>query len=77
MSMVSKREQERTPRVRAMRSLTIIVAFLLSSVAWAKGPNILPATFNGWKLNQASVKTSSEPAAADPADFTVLKEYGF
>ena len=77
MSMVSKREQERTLRVRPMRSLTIIVAFFLSSVAWAKGPNILPSTFNGWKLNQASVKTSSDPAAADPADFTVLKEYGF
>lgn len=60
-----------------MRNSIITVALLLSSVAWAKDPTILPPTFNGWKLNQASVKAGSDPAVADPADFAVLKEYGF
>lgn len=65
-----------------MRKLIIIV-FVLCSFAWAKEPaaskstSILPATFNGWKLNSASVRGGADPAAADAADFAVLKEYGF
>jgi hypothetical protein len=62
---------------RRMRKSIITFAILLSSMAWAKNPNILPSTFNGWKLNPTSVKTSSDPTAADSADFAVLKEYGF
>jgi hypothetical protein len=60
-----------------MRYWIVTIALLLSSLAWAKGPSILPSSFNGWKLSPASVKTSSDPAAADAADFAVLKEYGF
>src|SRR5260370_10945051 len=60
-----------------MRYWIVTIALLSSSLAWAKGPSILPSSFNGWKLSPASVKTSSDPAAADAADFAVLKEYGF
>lgn len=38
---------------------------------------MLPPVFNGWAISQQSVKTGSDPRAADPADFAVLKEYGF
>ncbi|MFI5104879.1 MAG: DUF6599 family protein [Terriglobales bacterium] len=33
--------------------------------------------FNGWELEKPTVKTGSDPAAADPTDYAVLKEYGF
>lgn len=42
-----------------------------------KNPGILPPSFNGWQESAASVKASTDPAAADPADAAVLKEYGF
>src|SRR5215471_18492098 len=38
---------------------------------------ILPSSFHGWTKDASTVKTSSDPAAADPADAAVLKEYGF
>src|SRR5260370_1308494 len=60
-----------------MRYWIVTIALWLSSRAWAKGPRILRSSFNGWKLSPARVKTSSDPAAADAADFAVLKEYGF
>jgi hypothetical protein len=60
-----------------MRHSIVIIAFFLSSMAWAKGPNLLPSTFNGWTLSPASLKTSPDASGADPADFAVLKEYGF
>src|SRR5437868_2182276 len=37
----------------------------------------LPASFSGWHLESKSVKTTADPAAADPTDAAVLKEYGF
>jgi uncharacterized protein DUF6599 len=40
-------------------------------------PAILPAEFNGWRLQAPTVKTGSDPAAADPTDYAILKEYGF
>jgi hypothetical protein len=46
-------------------------------LAWAKEPGVLPAQFNGWKMEATSLKTSTDPGAADAADPTVLKEYGF
>jgi hypothetical protein len=45
--------------------------------AWGKEPGLLPGGFNGWEMNRQNVKSGSDPAAADPADFAVLKEYGF
>jgi hypothetical protein len=37
----------------------------------------LPASFSGWRIESQTVKTSSDPALADPTDAAVLKEYGF
>src|SRR5579864_219287 len=37
---------------------------------------ILPKEFGGWEL-QGSVKTSKDPAVADPVNAPILKEYGF
>lgn len=38
---------------------------------------ILPSSFSGWRLEAQTVKSGSDPAAVDPSDFPVLKEYGF
>jgi len=58
--------------------IPILVWALLPVIsAWAKNPSLLPTTFNGWQLSQPSLRTGSDPAAVDPADFAVLKEYGF
>ncbi len=40
-------------------------------------PSLLPPVFNGWELEKPTLKTGSDPAAADPTDYAVLKEYGF
>jgi Family of unknown function (DUF6599) len=56
-----------------------ILLVLLCSIAGALGaePKFLPTSFNGWQLSPAGVKTGSDPAVIDPADFGVLQEYGF
>jgi len=67
------------------RQISILLpAFMLllvleSSLAWAKdhAPGVLPPLFNGWKMEASSLKTSTDPAAADAADPAVLQEYGF
>ena len=41
-----------------------------------QAPAILPPTFAGWQL-QGVAATSKDPAAADPVNPAVLKEYGF
>jgi hypothetical protein len=56
------------------------IVLLLGTVASAQskapaGP--LPQTFSGWHIDAGSVKASKDPAAADPTDAPVLKEYGF
>jgi uncharacterized protein DUF6599 len=38
---------------------------------------LLPPTFSGWHIEPKSVKTTLDPATADPTDAPVLKEYGF
>jgi hypothetical protein len=40
-------------------------------------PSLLPGSFSGWQAETKTIKTGSDPAAVDPADFLVLKEYGF
>jgi hypothetical protein len=55
----------------------MLLLVLESSLAWAKEPGVLPPLFNGWKMEQSSFKTSTDPAAADAADPLVLQEYGF
>lgn len=44
--------------------------------ATAQPQTILPHEFGGWQM-QGSAKTGSDPAAADPANAGILKEYGF
>ena len=46
------------------------------SSASSSAPAILPQDFGGWEL-QGSPQTSTDPAAADPTNAAILKEYGF
>ena len=56
----------------------LLLALAGISFGQAKGTSgVLPQTFNGWQLESKSVKTSADPAMADPTDAVVLKEYGF
>jgi hypothetical protein len=48
-----------------------------SSAAGQNNPGILPPSFNGWRKSERTVKTSTDPVVAAPADAAVLKEYGF
>ena len=65
------------------RSIYLRASFLLiilAGIMWGqskgqRGP--LPATFSGWHLESKSVRETPDPAAADPTDAPVLKEYGF
>jgi hypothetical protein len=42
----------------------------------ASSGSILPKQFGGWQISGSS-QTSNDPAAADPVNAAVLKEYGF
>jgi hypothetical protein len=44
--------------------------------ATTAAPALLPPQFSGWQIS-GSPKTSQDPAVADPANATLLKEYGF
>ena len=46
------------------------------TAAVASGP-FLPLQFAGWKVSNSRVTTSVDPAAADPVNAALLKEYGF
>jgi len=66
--------------LRSIRLFVVIVfvvriAFAADGPALAPPP-ILPPQFAGWQM-QASAQTSHDPAAADPTNAAVLKEYGF
>src|SRR6185437_4207819 len=52
-------------------------SLLPASSLWAQSAPILPRAFAGWQQDAASVKSSSNPADADPGSAAVLKEYGF
>jgi hypothetical protein len=70
------------------RSVIIVIAFAcLVSSAFAQAPpspshsssqesGLLPPAFGGWE-RQGSPQTSTDPAAADPTNAAVLKEYRF
>jgi len=61
-----------------LRFLLLIIALAGIASAQSKSPaGPLPAAFSGWRLESKSVKTTADPAAADPTDAPVLKEYGF
>jgi hypothetical protein len=56
----------------------LLVALAGVAFGQAKNPaGVLPPSFSGWHLELPSVKTTADPATADPADSPVLKEYGF
>ena len=59
-------------------SLLLSAIALMAAVCFAQPntPAVLPQAFGGWK-SIAPVQTSRDPAAADPVDAALLKEYGF
>jgi hypothetical protein len=61
-----------------LRFPLLLVALAGVAFGQTKGPSrLLPPSFSGWHLDSQSVKTTADPATADPADSAVLKEYGF
>jgi hypothetical protein len=54
-----------------------VFILLLMPLAWSKDKDapILPQSFHGWQKAD-DAKTSTDPAAADPSNAAVLKEYG-
>jgi uncharacterized protein DUF6599 len=58
----------------------VIFAISLSGNVLAKDPapstSILPKEFGGWQIS-GPLRTSTDPAIADPVNAAVLKEYGF
>lgn len=50
--------------------------FAANPAANSASPALLPTSFGGWEL-QGTLKTSTDLAAADPANSEVLKEYRF
>ena len=52
------------------------VSFSQPGAASAANPAILPQAFAGWQTAQRP-HASADPAAADPVNATLLKEYGF
>jgi len=67
----------RIPRLFCGLSALIFLlpALALGTVA-ASPPTLLPQSFGGWQIT-SSVRTSTNPAVADPVNAAVLKEYGF
>jgi len=61
--------------LRCVLSLALLTA---AAFTQTKAPaSLLPRSFSGWQIDAKSIKTGSDPAAVDPADFSVLKECGF
>jgi hypothetical protein len=59
--------------------VTAMSVFVLASVAMAAtqpAQPLLPKQFSGWEL-PSTLKTSKDPAIADPVNAAILKEYGF
>jgi hypothetical protein len=59
--------------------VTAISVLVLASVAMAATQPthpLLPKQFSGWEL-QSTLRTSKDPAIADPVNAATLKEYGF
>lgn len=70
----------RTPRSIAAFALSIAVlmgvCLAQKDAAPAPNPAILPQAFAGWQVAERT-HSSADPAAADPVNATLLKEYGF
>ena len=60
------------------RFFLVLLSLATVLSAQSKAPaGPLPQTFSGWRIDPHSVKDTKDPAAADPTDAPVLKEYGF
>ena len=62
------------------KSISFFCIVAIAGLALGQGKvasGVLPQTFSGWRLEPQSVKTITDPVAADPTDAVVLKEYGF
>jgi hypothetical protein len=57
-------------------TIALLLVALASAAFAADQSPILPKNFGGWHM-QTSPKTSSDPAVADPANASLLKEYSF
>ena len=64
-------------KIRRIFILLLVATVAFGQKAKDKPVALLPPAFSGWHLEPKSVKTTPDPAAADPTDAPVLKEYGF
>ncbi|HEU4414033.1 MAG TPA: DUF6599 family protein [Candidatus Angelobacter sp.] len=69
-------------RFNSIKVWAVLVLFAVPAAGLGQGrvkepAGFLPRVFSGWQIDGKTVKSSSDPAASDPADFAVLKEYGF
>jgi hypothetical protein len=62
-------------RLVLVASLLVSTAFAAGARATAAPASILPKAFGGWQA--PALRASQDPAAADPTNAALLKEYGF
>jgi hypothetical protein len=63
--------------MRFSRILALLLVVLAAGVALASNSTgILPQAFSGWQ-RKGTAKTNADAAIADPANASILKEYGF
>jgi hypothetical protein len=66
-------------KVSRLVSVLVVTALLAGTALAGEGARatpILPKQFGGWQIS-GSAQTSVDPAAADPVNAALLKEYGF
>src|SRR6266851_1581722 len=63
-------------RIISVLILSVATAFAGEGVPAVPTTVLLPLQFSGWQIS-GSPQTSKDPAVADPANATLLKEYGF
>jgi len=61
---------------RLLTALFLLCALPLATFAAPRAAALLPQDFGGWQITK-SFETSKNPAAADPVNAGLLKEYGF
>jgi Family of unknown function (DUF6599) len=63
-----------SPKIAA--SFVALLLLCTGVAAEAPAPSLLPREFGGWQLS-GTIRTSRDPAVADPVNAALLKEYGF
>src|SRR5579864_7480062 len=63
------------PRIFIIPILLAALSFGQAEPAKHAASSLLPASFGGWQMGKSS--QSKDPAAADPTNAALLKEYGF